>query len=53
MSAQKLFGPFIAIVILLGLPVVSEAKMDRFIPRYGGETEVWRITDDPSFRHWG
>ncbi|MFC2076479.1 hypothetical protein ACFLT7_05300 [candidate division KSB1 bacterium] len=51
MFAQKLFGPLIAIAFLLSLSSDSEAKMDRFTPRYGDETEVWRLTDDPTWRH--
>ncbi len=30
----------------------SFAQIERFLPRQGGTTELWRITNDPSIRNW-
>lgn len=41
---------FLFIIIPLRNP--TSAQIDRFLPRQGGETEVWRITHDPTMRDW-
>ncbi len=28
------------------------AQIERFLPRQGGTTEIWRITNDPTMRDW-
>ena len=28
------------------------ARIDRFLPRQGGTTDIWRITHDPVMRDW-
>jgi len=30
----------------------TSSQIERFIPRQGGTTEVWRITNDPTMRDW-
>lgn len=39
-------------LVLLFISNFAVAGIDRFRPRQGGSTEIWRITHDPSMRHW-
>jgi len=40
------------VTIFVALPVTTPAQIERFMPRQGGDTEIWRITDDPGCRDW-
>ena len=46
------YVPALAILYVLFCPPTVGADMDRFMPRQGGTTEVWRVTDDPTSRDW-
>ena len=43
-----------ALLIFLSLASAANAgdKIEKFMPRQGGETEVWRVTNDPLARNW-
>ena len=41
----------VALLSLLCAPVL-DAEIEKFIPRQGGDTEIWRITDAPGWRDW-
>ncbi len=42
----------IFLLILLPCPDVSKAQIERFLPKQGGTTELWRLTNDPTMRDW-
>jgi len=45
----------LAVLTVVGIPAFSDppsARIETFIPRQGGTTEVWRITNDPARRDW-
>jgi hypothetical protein len=46
--------PFRYVLIVLFLVIATlpaRAEMDRFMPKLGGTTEMWRLTNDPAERH--
>jgi len=45
--------PLCACLLMLAVvPGRAVAEIERFMPRQGGTTEVWRLTDNPGRRDW-
>jgi len=54
-SNNRIRNIFCVIVLLLVFFFCldpSSAKVDKFLPKQGGTTEIWRITHDPTMRDW-
>lgn len=39
-------------IALLSLTVLADAQVERFVPPQDTQTQMWRLTDDPSWRDW-
>lgn len=51
-STPMVYGVFVFACLLLSWWQAAFAQVERFVPAQGGETEIWRITHDPTIRHW-
>lgn len=40
------------LVLVLTLAVCAHAQVERFVPPQDTQTELWRLTNDPSWRDW-
>ena len=41
-----------ALLLTLAVAVGAAGEIEKFMPRQGGETELWRVSNDPGWRDW-
>ncbi len=49
MCSRIILATFVSALFIS--PGRVSARLDRFMPRQGGTTEIWRVTDDPAVRY--
>ena len=52
MYKKKFKGLSVLFFVLILVPNQLFGQIERFMPLQGGSTKLWRITNNPSVRHW-